>query len=1088
MLAMASETHSFRALRLCLVLAAGFHVSSQGDAATVHSKPRDAVDFNRDIRPILSENCYACHGPDQNKRKAGLRLDIRTNAIAELKSGHIAIVPGTPSASKLMERITNKDDDERMPPLKTGKHLTAPQIATLRRWIEQGAEYKPHWAFIAPERPELPAVRNTRWPANAVDYFVLERLEKNGFAPEPEADKATLIRRVTFDLTGLPPTVGEVDAFVADHRPDAYERLVARLLGSPRYGEHMARYWLDAARYGDTHGLHLDNERSMWPYRDWVVGAFNRNEPFDQFTIEQLAGDLLPNGTQEQRVASGFNRCNVSTSEGGAIDEEFYVRYAVDRTEATAGVWMGLTVGCAVCHDHKYDPISQKEFYQLYAFFNNVSEKAMDGNALLPPPVMKLPSAEQKAKLAELNGKIGPTEQKIRELASKIRYKEPDKKDLAETQPAGANAPGSEGTGSDAASKNTGAGGVKKLKSPAAKFEDFVWVEDDFPAGAKGDINGGTPERQWVEGTQVYSGTRALTRRASGLAQDFFTGASRPLIFGKGDELFAYVYLDPANPPKAIMLQYHISEWLHRANWGDEDIISYGAKGTTEKYQAGPLPESGKWIRLEVDAEKVGLKPGAKVDGMAFTQFGGTVYWDKAGIVTATSQEDISTLSELAWEQQEKAKDSSALPRDILDAIKLARGKRSKEQAKLVHDYYIAYVYAPERKTFEPYIEQIVQIKKQRDQLDNSLAATMVMEELKDTRAAYILKRGDYDKREAMVARAVPAMLPKLATEESTNRLDLGRWLVGKEHPLTARVTVNRFWQQFFGTGLVKTANDFGSQGEFPINPELLDWLACEFRDGGDSAPAWDVKHIVRLLITSSAYRQSSRVTSRKYQYDPENRLSTRGPRFRLDAEMIRDNALYVSGLLVEKIGGRGVRPYQPEGIWEAVGYTASNTAKFTQDHGEALYRRSLYTFWKRTAPPPSLITFDAPSRERFCTRRERTDTPLQALVTMNDVQFVEAARHFGERLIEHGRTPAERLDFGFRSVTARHPSRHELATIESVFNKFRKKYEDSPEAASKLISVGESPVNKTINASELAAYTMAASLLLNMDETLNRN
>jgi hypothetical protein len=454
----------------------------------------------------------------------------------------------------------------------------------------------------------------------------------------------------------------------------------------------------------------------------------------------------------------------------------------------------------------------------------------------------------------------------------------------------------------------------------------------------------------------------------------------------------------------------------------------------------------------------------------------------------------MSGVSQLAWEAQEKAKEPSTLPRDVLDAIKTR--KRTKEQSKLVREYYIAYVYTPTRKIFEPFLKEIADTKKQRDELDNSLPATMVMHEMEDPRAAYILKRGEYDKRGDQVPRGVPAVLPKLATDKTTNRLDFARWLVSKEHPLTARVTVNRFWQQFFGTGLVKTANDFGSQGEFPINPELLDWLACEFRDGPDSANQksevggsnWDVKHLVRLIVTSAAYRQDGRVTERKYDLDPENRLLSRGSRFRLDAEMIRDNALFVSGLLVEKMGGHSVRPYQPEGIWEAVGYTASNTAKFTQDHGEALYRRSLYTFWKRTAPPPSLLTFDAPSRERFCTRRERTDTPLQALVTMNDIQFVEAARHFGERIIEHGCDPTERLDFGFRAVTARHPSASEMATLKSAYGKFLAKYEKSPASAQKLVAVGESPANKTLNPPEYAAYTMVASLLLNLDETLNKN
>jgi len=545
------------------------------------------------------------------------------------------------------------------------------------------------------------------------------------------------------------------------------------------------------------------------------------------------------------------------------------------------------------------------------------------------------------------------------------------------------------------------------------------------------------------------------------------------------------------------MLQYHTTEWLHRANWGDEDAIEYGEKGTTKKLLMGALPRSGEWVRLEVEAEKIGLTAGAKVDGMSFTQFGGTVLWDKAGIVTATPQEDFSSISLVAWEQQEKAKEQSSLPRDILDTIKLSRTNRTKEQTKSIRDYYIANVYAPARPTFDQLVKETAALKKQRDELDNSLTATMVMQELESPKAAYILRRGDYDKKGDQVQRGVPKILPPLAASSTTNRLDLARWLVSPEHPLTARVTVNRFWQQFFGMGLVKTANDFGAQGEWPSHPELLDWLACEFRDGPQSqtsagSPArsgsWDIKHLLRLIVTSTTYRQGSRVTPEKYQADPENRWLARGPRFRLDAEMIRDNALYVSGSLVEKMGGHSVKPYQPEGIWEAVGYTTSNTAKFTQDHGEALYRRSLYTFWKRTAPPPSLITFDAPSRERFCVRRERTDTPLQALVTMNDPQYVEAARHFGERLIQHGCDPDQRLEFGFRATTARYPTSSEKAVLKTVLEKHLAKYRKDPEAAKKLLKVGESANNEQLDSSELAAYTMVASLLLNLDETLNKN
>jgi hypothetical protein len=1043
--------------RFSVLLFCGFALSP----APAPAAPAPAVDYNHDIRPILSENCFACHGPDAEKRKAGLRLDQREGALAELKSGNHAVVPGQPAQSALLARITTTDDDDRMPPLKTGKHLTTTQIELLRRWIAQGAEWKNHWSFITPQRPALPRIQNKRWPQNPIDDFILARLEKERLIPETEANKVTLIRRVTLDLTGLPPTPAEVDAFLADRSPDAYEKLVERLLASARYGEHMARYWLDAARYGDTHGLHLDNERSMWPYRDWVIGAFNRNLPFDQFTIEQLAGDLLPDRTRDQQIASGFNRCNVSTSEGGAIDEEFYVRYAVDRTETTSTIWMGLTVGCAVCHDHKYDPISQKEFYQLYAFFNNVSEKAMDGNALLPPPILKLPSDDQAKKLAQLNQQVKPVEEKIRQEAAKIEYREPPE---------------------------------RPKESGTTNASEFVWVDDELPTGANAKNDGAA--RRWVE-TNAFSGARALARTDQGLAQDYFTGASQPLLIGKGDVLFAYVYLDPADPPKAIMLQYHTSEWLHRGNWGDNDAIPFGEKGTSQKMLLGALPETGKWVRLEVPVEKLDLKPGAKVDGLAFTQFGGTVHWDKAGLVTATPQEDFSSTSLLAWEKQEKAREGSKLPRNIMDIIKLSPRNRSPEQRKELREYYVAYVYGPTRSTFDPMLKEIADLKKQRDELENALTATMVSEELTEPRVAYLLKRGEYDKRLDPVQRGVPGILPPLGSSSTPNRLDLARWLVAPRHPLTARVIVNRLWQQFFGTGLVKTSADFGAQGESPNNPDLLDWLACEFRDGpcstaanktSPSAGAWDVQHMVRLMVTSAAYRQDSRVTPEKLHADPENRWVSRGPRFRLDGEVIRDSALYVSRLLVEKIGGRGVRPYQPEGIWEAVGYTTSNTAKFSQDKGEALYRRSLYTFWKRTAPPPSLITFDAPSRERFCVRRERTDTPLQALVTMNDPQFVEASRHFAAYIIESSPDPAQRLDFGFRTVTSRHPNTAEKAILRGVLEKHIATYQKDPEAAKKLIAAGDSPVNEKLNASELAAYAMVANLLLNLDETLNKN
>jgi mono/diheme cytochrome c family protein len=1005
------------------------------------------IEFNRDIRPIFSDHCYACHGPDSEKRKAGLRLDLKEGALAQLKSDDYAIVPGHPEQSTLVERTSASNEDDVMPPVKTGKQLTGKQIELLRTWIAQGAAWQPHWSFIKPERPALPAVKNRRWPRNPIDAFIVARLEQEKLRPAREADKFTLIRRVTFDLTGLPPTPAEVNAFVADRDPEAYEHLVDRLLQSPRYGEHEARYWLDVARYGDTHGLHLDNERSMWPYRDWVVNAFNRNLPFDEFTIEQLAGDLLPTPSRDQKVASGFNRCNVSTSEGGAIDEEFYVRYAVDRTETMATTWLGLTVGCAVCHDHKYDPISQKEFYQLYAFFNNQNETAMDGNALLPAPVLKLPTPEQDQKLARLGEQISVAEKRIQDEVAKIDYQEPE----ARPEPA-----------------------------PIAPY-DFVWLEDDFPPGAKVASDGA--ELNWVEGDRIFSGTRALTRTDTNRAQDFFTEAMYPLLVSTQDTFFVHVFIEPTNAPKAIMLQLHTTDWSYRANWGDTDVIEWGEKGKPSKLLMGDLPKAGEWVRLEVDAAKFGLPDGTKIDGLAFTQFGGTVYWDQAGLHTATPQEDRSRESLLFWEQEEAKLEKSSAPQKVREAVKTKTDDRKPEQLKLIREYYLANVYAPTRDIFDPLNKDLAGLRKERRQVDESIVATMVSQEKEKTREAFLLKRGQYDQRGDQVSRGVPAVLPPLKTRDSTNRLDLARWLVSPDHPLTSRVTVNRFWQQFFGTGLVKTAGDFGATGEWPSHPELLDWLATEFMQTG-----WDIKRLVRLMVTSATYRQSSVVTLALVQKDPENRLLARGPRFRLDAEMIRDNALFVSGLLVEKMGGRGVRPYQPSGIWEAVGYTTSNTAKFEQDHGEALYRRSLYTFWKRTAAPPYLTTFDAPSREKYCTRRERTDTPLQALVTMNDPQYVEAARHLGARMMEHEGNSAKRLDYGFRLVAARPPSAFEKSVLADTLKQYLTKYQKDPDAAKQLVSVGESPVNEQLNQPELAAYTMMGSLLLNLDETLNKN
>lgn len=1010
------------------------------------------VSFNRDIRPILSDTCFPCHGFDANKRKAGLRLDTFEGATAEIQGRH-AIQPENPAGSELWNRITAADPKKIMPPPESAKTLKPDQVALLRQWIEEGARYQKHWAFEPPVRPAAPPVSEVEWPRNDLDRFILAGLEAKHLKPSKPASKQTLIRRVTLDLTGLPPTVAEVDSFLADTATNAYERVVDRLLQSPQYGEQMARVWLDVARYGDTHGLHLDNERSMWPYRDWVVEAFNNNLPYDQFTIWQLAGDLLPDPTREQLVASGYNRCNVSTSEGGAIDEEFQARYAIDRVEATSTAWMGLTMGCAVCHDHKLDPITQKEFYQVFSIFNNIDEKAMDGNALLPPPMLKLPTPEQKKKLSDLDDRIAGLEKELKAKVAQIQYVDP----------------------------------ATQTNLPKPETREVVLVEDDFPS--KADIkHAGEDERSvWITKAEgpVYSGEKALLRSGKGLNQVFYESGPEALTVNAGDKFFAHVFIDPKSAPKSIMLQFHTDDWNHRANWGDPDAIPYGAKGTAEKTQIGALPEAGKWVRLEFEASAVGLKPGMRITGVAWTQFDGTVYWDKLGRITTLDPANDPSLSLLAWTKSEReAGDKSSAPAEIKELLKKDFGKLEDGERTKLREHFLSAVYSDPQSGIPALRDQLSSTRQAREALDKEIPATMVSKELEKRRPAWVLIRGQYDKHGEEVGPGVPAILPPLPSGAATNRLTFARWLVDSKHPLTARVNVNRYWQQFFGTGIVKTAEDFGSKGEWPSNPELLDWLATEFLRTG-----WDVKALVKLIVTSSTYCQDSAVRPELRQIDPENRLLGRGPRYRLDAEVLRDEALFVSGLLNPKMGGRGVRPYQPPGIWEAVGYTTSNTAKYEQDKGDALYRRSLYIFWKRTAPPPSMTAFDAPSREQCRARRERTNTPLQALVTMNDPQYFETARQLGYRMLhEGGASEADRIRFGFRLATSRLPMDKETTVLVESLKTQLAHFAGDPENARKAIAVGNSPVPSDVAPADLAAYTMVANLLLNLDEVVTKN
>jgi hypothetical protein len=1012
--------------------------------------PPPPIDFNRQILPLLSENCFACHGPDEAKRKAKLRLDTREGALAKRKHG-AAIVPGKSSASALVERITADDESMLMPPPKTGKRLKPDQIALLTRWIDQGATWGTHWAWVPPRRPALPKVADGSWPRNPIDYFILARLEAEGLKPSPEVNRGRLLRRVTLDLTGLPPTPEEVEAFLADKSANAYEKAVDRLLDSSRYGEHMARYWLDAARYGDTHGLHLDNYREIWPYREWVVKAFNRNLPFDEFLTEQLAGDMLPGATTEQVVASGFNRCHVTTNEGGSIDEEVYVRNVCDRVDTVGTVLLGVSLGCARCHDHKYDPFKQKDYYSLFAIFNSLDDKAQDGNAAAYPPVLRVATGAQAAALEKVRQKEEAVRGKIAAEAVKASYDE-----------------------AADATQNAAAG-------PA----EFVWIDDDLPPGvtvAGGDINA---PWDFVAGptNPVFSGGRSLRRSADGLSQNVLEQAKPGLRVGAGDKLFAHVWLDPKKPPKQIMLQWHTDGWKHRAYWGD-NLISWGADNTPERRKLGPLPPAGKWVRLEVDAAAVGLTPGKVITGWAFTQHGGTVYWDKAGILTRTPQPGQAFDTLTAWLHAQQAVAGAGLPTPVQTAVRMDRGKWTDAQKKQVRAYFVEHGYAKTRPIFQPLHRELAELERERQRLEQNLPTTLVSKELPTPRPAYVLRRGEYEQKGAKVERNTPASLPPIPAGVPRDRLGFARWLTAPGHPLTARVAVNRLWQQCFGTGLVKTAEDFGTQGEPPSHPELLDWLAVQFQDDG-----WDVKKMMKRLVTSATYRQAARTTPEKLAKDPNNRLLSRGPRFRLDAEVLRDQALYVGGLLVERVGGPSVKPPQPAGLWEAVAYTGSNTARFSPDVGaEKVHRRSLYTFWKRTAPPPQMNAFDAPSRESCVVRRERTNTPLQALLLLNEEQFVEAARGLAQRALREGGPTAEgRLTRLFYLAVGRRPDAGELAELASALKDHRAEFARDPEGARRLISVGATKPDAALDPVELAAWTMIGNLVLNLDEVLNK-
>jgi mono/diheme cytochrome c family protein len=1027
------------------------------------------VSFNRDIQPILSNNCFACHGPDEKTRETKFHFDTEEGAFA--KKG--VIERGNAAESLLIEKITDPDPKERMPPPESGHSLTDRQIALLRQWIDEGAKWDTHWAFVPSVRHDPPAVRNERWARNPIDRFILARLEREGLKPSPEADKVTLLRRVTYDLTGLPPSPSDVDAFLADTAPDAYERRVDALLRSPQYGERMAMPWLDAARYADTHGYHIDSLRGMWRWRDWVIGAFNRNLPFDRFTIEQLAGDLLPDATTDQQIASGFNRNHMINFEGGAIAEEYQVEYVIDRVEATSSAFMGLTMGCARCHSHKFDPISHKDFYQFYAFFNTIPELGLDGRTGNAAPVLPLPSAAQQKRLDEVDAAI-----KTAEAALSNTVVEPLQaawqKSIAEQGPP------------------LDTDGLVALYELDGNFSDVsgryqhgrtITGEPTFDTGQIG-------RAATFDGdTEVSFGSVGAFDRADAfsLAAWIRGRGNLPISLfqklddrrGRGYEWFfddvvlagiqryaarLNIRLASDAPAGAIEVRtrdrLRLGEWYHLAMVYDG---SGKASGLTLYVNGEPFDTEVVRDGLTGSiATGAALRVGSKALGPAYVgQIDDLRIYNR--VLTAGRIEQLAIHAPF---------------RSILSGV---IGKPSRADMERTRDYFLKYA-APDtlRRTYR----DLLDLREERIDLVDAIPTAMVMREMKTPRETFVLARGDYRNKTDKVQPGVPAVLPSLQKDAPLNRLTLAQWLVDPGHPLTSRVAVNRFWQMYFGYGIVKTQEDFGVQGEPPVHPELLDWLATEFVRTG-----WDVRAMQRLIVTSAAYRQSSKATPAHLEKDPENRLLARGPRGRLPAEMIRDTALAASGLLNPAIGGPSVRPYQPKGIWEELAFGDGFSGQsYEQSHGPDLYRRGMYTLWKRTAPPASLATFDAPDREKCTARRAQTNTPLQALALLNDPTYVEASRALAERtLLEGGTDDANRVTYAFQRVLARRPSANEIDVLRSFLDVRRKGFRQDRQSALKLVAVGESPRNARLDVGELAAWTTVASVILKLDVAITK-
>jgi hypothetical protein len=1030
-------------------------LSAAAAPALPQQKPADTISFNKQIRPILADNCYLCHGPDKGTRKAGLRLDNHDGALQGVK-GRPSIVPGNSAASELVKRITSSDLNYKMPQKDSGRTLTPKQVALLKQWVDEGAQYEPHWSYVVPQKKAPPSVKDAAWCRNPVDAFITAELEKEGVQHAPEADKRTLIRRLSFDLLGLPPSPEEVDAFVADNSAQAYERLVDRLLGSPHYGERMAVYWLDLVRFADTVGYHGDQNIDVWPYRDYVIRAFNQNMPFDQFTREQLAGDLLPHATVQQRVASAYNRLNMVTREGGAQAKEYLAKYAGDRVRTTSSTWMASTLGCAQCHDHKFDPFTSRDFYSFAAFFADVKEEGVyqsSGFYEAFPPVIRVPAAkEDETKLAALAARFSEAQKELSRLRQLSANLHSNTTALAEAQAQAGAALGLDAEALSKAQADWQSAAGERLRV-ASEQEVALIVEDD--------VRGGKKQEQWklvekADGKPTHSGKRVREQSSDALVQHFATDFTKTHKLQKGDRLYAYVYLDPNKLPETLMLQCDSggSQWRHRAYWG-KDLIPFGTIGKDEPdhHHVGDVPAGGKWARLEADIASLGLEPGKEIHGLAFTQHGGHVWWDDAGVI---------------------AKDG--LPEEVVAVLK----KETPAWTEADHRTLLAEFF--DQRAVKVAETKLAAARKEKEDFEKALPMCVVTEAV-EPRPVHVLPRGNWmDDSGPVVQPAVPQSLPQPKTEGNARltRLDLANWFVSRENPLTARVFVNRLWKLHFGTGLSKVLDDLGTRGEWPRHMDLLDWLAVEFMDNH-----WDVKHVVRLLVTSSTYRQSSKPGDKLKELDPYNRLYARQSRWRFEAEFVRDNALEISGLMTSKVGGPSAKPYQPSDYYKELNFPKRT---YTSDKGENQYRRGLYTHWQRTFLHPSLAAFDAASREECTAERNISNTPLQALTLLNDPTYVEAARVFAEHAIGLGGVSFdERLRWAYRRALSREPGQREEATMKELFDQHLAEFKANADAAKQLAQAGYAPVPEKMDASEVAAWTSVGRTILNLHEVITR-